>query len=131
MDFTRFAVTFETNVQITQNKNPVKDNVYICHIIVNFNQNFVPVSQKKIVKVVAFLLTHTVYGNTSPGRGEAGRGAPLKSAKSSLSATKLVRNGVVVRFLKFKGGVPGGGLDSRSPLLGLRRSPFLGSVSPH
>ena len=61
MDFTRFAVTFEPKVQITQNKNPVKDIVYIFHIIVNSNQNFVPVSQKKIVKIVAFLLTHAVY----------------------------------------------------------------------
>ena len=36
----------------------MKDNIHIYHIIVNSNQNFVPVSQKKILKVVAFLLTH-------------------------------------------------------------------------
>ena len=56
MDFTRFAVTFESKVQITQNKNPVKENVHIYYIIVNSNQKFVPVSQKKIVKVVAFFI---------------------------------------------------------------------------
>ena len=60
-DFTRFAVTSEPKVQITQNKNPVKDIVHIYHIIVNSNQRFVPISQKKIEKVVAFLLTHAVF----------------------------------------------------------------------
>ena len=60
MDFTRSTVTPEPKVQITQNKNPVKDNVHIYHIIANSNQNFVPVLQKKIVKNVAFLLTHAV-----------------------------------------------------------------------
>ena len=60
MDITGFTVTFEPNVQITQNKIPVKDNIYIYHIIVNSNQTFVPVSREKMVKVVAFLLTHAV-----------------------------------------------------------------------
>ena len=59
-DFTKFAITFEPKVQITQNKNLVKDIVYIYYIIVNSYQNFMPVSQKKIVKVVALLLTHAV-----------------------------------------------------------------------
>ena len=32
MDLTRFALTSEPKVQITQKKNPVKDNVHIFHI---------------------------------------------------------------------------------------------------
>ena len=46
-DFTKFAVTFEPKVQITQNKNLVKAIVSIYYIIVNSNQTFMPVSQKK------------------------------------------------------------------------------------
>ena len=48
MNFTNVAVTSEPKVPITQNKNPVKDNVHIYHIIVNSNHNFVPVLQKKL-----------------------------------------------------------------------------------
>ena len=59
-DFTIFSVTSEPKLQIKQNKNQVKDIGYIYPINVNSNQNFVPVSQKKIVKVVAFLLTRAV-----------------------------------------------------------------------
>ena len=41
----------------------MKANVNIYYIIVNSNQTFMPVSQKKkIVKVDALLLTHAVYG---------------------------------------------------------------------
>ena len=46
-DFTKFAVTFEPKVQITQNKNLVKVIVDIYYIIVNSNQIFLPISQKK------------------------------------------------------------------------------------
>ena len=60
-DFTRFAVTFEPKVQIAQNKNLVKAIVNIYHIVVNSNQIFMPVSQKKIVKIYALLLTSTVF----------------------------------------------------------------------
>ena len=59
-DFTRLAVTSEPKVQITRNKNPVKDIAYMYDIIENSYQNFVLVSQKQIVKIVAFLLTHAV-----------------------------------------------------------------------
>ena len=45
-DFTKFAVTFEPKVQITQNKNLVKAIVNIYYIIVSSNQTFMPVSQK-------------------------------------------------------------------------------------
>ena len=53
--FTKFAVTFEPKVQITQNKNLVKAIVDIYYIIANCNQTFMPVSQKKIVKIDALL----------------------------------------------------------------------------
>ena len=46
-DFTKFTVTFEPKVKITQNKNLVKAIVNIHNVIVNFNQTFMPVSQKK------------------------------------------------------------------------------------
>ena len=59
-DFTKCAITFEPKVQITQNKNLVKDIVNTYHIVLNSYQTFVPVSQKKIVKLVALLLTHAV-----------------------------------------------------------------------
>ena len=62
-DFTTFAVTFEliSKVQITQNKKPVKSIVNIYHIIVNSNQTFIPVYQKKkITEVDTLLLTHSV-----------------------------------------------------------------------
>ena len=58
--FTRFAVTSEPKVQITQNKNPVKDIVHIYPINVNSSLSSVPVSLIKIVKVVTFLLTHAI-----------------------------------------------------------------------
>ena len=60
-DFTKFTVIFEAKVQITQNKNLVKAIVNIHYIIVNSNHNFLPVSQKKIVKMDVLLLTHAVY----------------------------------------------------------------------
>ena len=53
-DFTRFAVTSEPKAQITQKKNPLKDIVHIYHIIVNSNQIFEPVIQKK--KIIKKLL---------------------------------------------------------------------------
>ena len=54
-DFTKLAITL-----ITQNKNLVKDIVNIYHIVVNSYQTLMPVSQKKIVNVVALLLTHAI-----------------------------------------------------------------------
>ena len=62
-NFTKFAVTFEPKVQLTQNKNlviAIVNIVNIYYIIVNFNQTFKPVSQKKIVEIDALLLTHAV-----------------------------------------------------------------------
>ena len=58
-DFTKFAL--KPKVHITQNKNLVKAIVNIYYIIVNSNQTFMPVSQEKIIKVDALLLTHAVY----------------------------------------------------------------------
>ena len=59
-NFTKFAVTFEPKVQITENKNLLKAVVNIHHIIVKSNDTVMPVSQKKILKIDALLLTHAV-----------------------------------------------------------------------
>ena len=53
-DFTRFATTFQPKVQITQNKNLVKDIVNIYHIIVISYQTFMLISQKKSYKLLRF-----------------------------------------------------------------------------
>ena len=61
-DFTKFAVTFEPKVQITQNKNLVKAIVNIYYIIVNSYQTFMPVPQKKTCKSwCAFIDTRCMF----------------------------------------------------------------------
>ena len=58
-DVTRFAVPFEPKVQITQNKDLVKDIDHIYHKQIKSYIPFMQVSQKKII-IVALLLTHDV-----------------------------------------------------------------------
>ena len=48
-NFTRFAITYKPNIQITQNKNPVEANYIAYHIIVNFFKTDIQLSQKKML----------------------------------------------------------------------------------
>ena len=60
-DFTRFAITSKPKIQILQNKNPVEANYITYHVIVNFYQTDIQLSQKKCSFNDALLLTHALY----------------------------------------------------------------------
>ena len=46
-DITRFAIISKPKIQITENKNYVEANYIAYHIIVNFHETNVQISQKK------------------------------------------------------------------------------------
>ena len=65
----------------------MKAIVNIYYIIVNSNQTYMPVSQKKIIKVDALLLTHAVcayHQCSAQGRRHGGKGGGGKSSPKDL-----------------------------------------------